>query len=268
MAGWETKYTELKNINGGNKYTTDSQLTIDMFIVPIENAEYAVQKSLNAESTANSAKNKVDSLAKVASSGLYSDLLNKPTLFDGNYNSLSNKPTSLPASDVYSWAKASVKPTYTKEEVGLGNVLNVASYSQTEVDNKLNNKQDKITSSNKLDYGLIGNAPTVATKLSSLTNDIDNMYMRDKDWVTATNNRLPSSGLYLIQVDNSSSFQTTVNLGLVFFNGNYDTHIGFFHYYDEYYRVTLRSNGTMILEKYQDEYFEVARTNFYYIRLS
>lgn len=35
-------------------------------------------------------------------------------------------PTSLPASDVYGWAKASSKPTYTKSEVGLGNVDNTA----------------------------------------------------------------------------------------------------------------------------------------------
>ena len=35
-------------------------------------------------------------------------------------------PTSMPASDVYSWAKASTKPTYTKSEVGLGNVDNTA----------------------------------------------------------------------------------------------------------------------------------------------
>lgn len=31
----------------------------------------------------------------------------------GSYNDLSNKPTSLPASDVYAWAKASTKPSYT-----------------------------------------------------------------------------------------------------------------------------------------------------------
>lgn len=31
---------------------------------------------------------------------------------------ISNFPSSLPASDVYSWAKASTKPTYTAEEIG------------------------------------------------------------------------------------------------------------------------------------------------------
>lgn len=40
-------------------------------------------------------------------------------------------PTSLPASDVYSWAKASKKPSYTKTEVGLGNVDNTADSAKT-----------------------------------------------------------------------------------------------------------------------------------------
>lgn len=35
-------------------------------------------------------------------------------------------PTSMPASDVYAWAKAATKPTYTKAEVELGNVDNTA----------------------------------------------------------------------------------------------------------------------------------------------
>ena len=39
---------------------------------------------------------------------------------------ISDFPTSMPASDVSAWAKASTKPTYTKAEVGLGNVDNTA----------------------------------------------------------------------------------------------------------------------------------------------
>ena len=35
-------------------------------------------------------------------------------------------PTSMPASDVSTWAKAATKPSYTKAEVGLGNVDNTA----------------------------------------------------------------------------------------------------------------------------------------------
>ena len=39
---------------------------------------------------------------------------------------IKNKPTSMPASDVSAWAKAATKPTYTKTEVGLGNVDNTS----------------------------------------------------------------------------------------------------------------------------------------------
>ena len=35
-------------------------------------------------------------------------------------------PTSMPASDVYAWAKAATKPSYSKAEVGLSNVDNTA----------------------------------------------------------------------------------------------------------------------------------------------
>ena len=36
----------------------------------------------------------------------------------GSYNDLNDTPTSLPASDVYQWAKEPKKPTYTPDEVG------------------------------------------------------------------------------------------------------------------------------------------------------
>lgn len=44
----------------------------------------------------------------------------------GTTVTLPSYPTSLPASDVPSWAKQKTKPTYTKSEVGLGNVDNTA----------------------------------------------------------------------------------------------------------------------------------------------
>ena len=39
---------------------------------------------------------------------------------------VTGRPTSMPASDVHPWAKATSKPSYTKSEVGLGNVDNTA----------------------------------------------------------------------------------------------------------------------------------------------
>ena len=42
------------------------------------------------------------------------------------WTGVTGRPSSLPASDVYAWAKASTKPSYTKAEVGLGSVDNTA----------------------------------------------------------------------------------------------------------------------------------------------
>ena len=42
------------------------------------------------------------------------------------WSGVSGKPSSMPASDVYAWAKAASKPSYSKSEVGLGNVDNTA----------------------------------------------------------------------------------------------------------------------------------------------
>ena len=47
----------------------------------------------------------------------------------GDYALKTEIPTTLPASDVYAWAKAANKPTYGKSDVGLGNVDNVKQYS-------------------------------------------------------------------------------------------------------------------------------------------
>lgn len=65
--------------------------------------------------------------------------------FTGIYSDLHNKPLSLPASDVYSWAKQATKPSYAKSEVGLGKVDNtsdkdkpVSTEQQTALDKKVN----------------------------------------------------------------------------------------------------------------------------------
>lgn len=58
-----------------------------------------------------------------------------------------NTAGSAPASDVYPWAKASTKPTYTKSEVGLSNVDNTSDVDKpvsTAQQVALNNKVDKI----------------------------------------------------------------------------------------------------------------------------
>ena len=50
---------------------------------------------------------------------------------DGGSVNYAKTAGSAPASDVYAWAKAATKPTYTSSEVGLGNVPNVTTNNQT-----------------------------------------------------------------------------------------------------------------------------------------
>lgn len=66
-----------------------------------------------------------------ATSVPWSGVTGKPSTFTPSTHThtksqITDFPTSMPASDVSAWAKASTKPTYTKSEVGLGNVDNTA----------------------------------------------------------------------------------------------------------------------------------------------
>lgn len=108
----------------------------------------------------------------------YPDLTNKPKIngveLDGNKNlsELGIQPkgnylTSYTESDptVPSWAKQSSKPSYTKSEVGLGNVDNVKQYSAS------NPPPYPVTSVNGKTGAVTIEIPTVPTKTSQLTND-------------------------------------------------------------------------------------------------
>lgn len=49
-----------------------------------------------------------------------------PSAHKHTKSEITDFPSSMPASDVYTWAKAQTKPSYTKSEVGLGNVDNTS----------------------------------------------------------------------------------------------------------------------------------------------
>lgn len=73
--------------------------------------------------------------AGTAASVPWSGVTGKPSTYTPSSHThtksqISDFPTSMPASDVYAWAKASSKPSYTKAEVGLGNVNNTSDASK------------------------------------------------------------------------------------------------------------------------------------------
>lgn len=73
-----------------------------------------------------------------------------------DWANIRSKPTSLPASDVYAWAKSSTKPSYTWSEIGSKPTV-LSAFT-----NDLGNYGNWITSSGSI----TGNAAT-ATKLAS-----------------------------------------------------------------------------------------------------
>ena len=82
-------------------------------------------------------------------------------------------PTSMPASDVYDWAKAETKPSYTKSEVGLGNVENKSSSTI----------RGEITKGNVTTaLGYTPNTPTeVDTKIDTKINDLESYVITNDD---------------------------------------------------------------------------------------
>ena len=71
-----------------------------------------------------------------ATSVPWSGVTGKPSTFTPSAHThtksqITDFPTSMPASDVYAWAKTKTKPSYTKAEVGLGNVDNTADSEKT-----------------------------------------------------------------------------------------------------------------------------------------
>jgi hypothetical protein len=102
--------------------------------------------SANDTSVAWSEITSKPTFATVATSGSYVDLSNKPTI-----------PTTLPASDVYAWAKASTKPSYTYSEI-----TGTPTIPAAQVQSDWNATTG---------MGVILNKPTIPTTVSSFTND-------------------------------------------------------------------------------------------------
>ena len=110
--------------------------------IPKTDLSSEVQESLNkADSAIQDISSKVDNSA-------YSE-------DKKNFALKTEIPTTLPASDVSAWAKASVKPTYTAAEIGLNQVNNtldmdkpISTATQTALDGKVDKVEGKQLSTN------------------------------------------------------------------------------------------------------------------------
>ena len=76
-------------------------------------------------------------VSSIVGASSWDQITGKPEYYPTRWADVSGAPTSLPASDVYPWAKAASKPTYTAAEVGAlalsggtltGNVITIGSF--------------------------------------------------------------------------------------------------------------------------------------------
>lgn len=85
--------------------------------------------SATYDNNGNTVENRLKALDKTTASAVQSVKIGTTEYKSGTTVTLPSYPTSLPASDVPSWAKEKTKPTYTAIEIGLGNVGNFKAVS-------------------------------------------------------------------------------------------------------------------------------------------
>lgn len=117
----------------------------------------------------------------------------------GNYNDLKNKPSSLPASDVSDWAKAKTKPSYSANEVGLGNVGNFKAVStvsgQGLSDTEKNNARANIGAQAAGTY--LTEHQDISGKLDNTATGADSLLSK----ITASWTAAPTDDTYFIRQD-------------------------------------------------------------------
>lgn len=103
-------------------------------------------------------------------------------------------PTSLPASDVYDWAKAETKPTYTYEEVGaLSSSTHIPSTLEEMTDDQNHrtvSDVEKETWNAKSDFSGSYNDLTDVPEIKQLTDDLKEKYDNAATLATANKNTL------------------------------------------------------------------------------
>lgn len=107
--------------------------------------------------------------ADSATSVPWSGVTDKPSTYTPSSHThtksqITDFPTSMPASDVYAWAKASTKPTYSKSEVGLGKVDNTADADKSVKHAATAGSANSVAWSNVSGKPALGNAASKTTR--------------------------------------------------------------------------------------------------------
>lgn len=116
-------------------------------------------------------------------------------------------PTSLPASDVYSWAKASSKPTYTASEVGAAPAISVSNQGTSNTTLSINPNTMYI-------WGTVSSL-TITLATPSNSNILNEYMFQFTSGSTATTLSLPSTVKWLDGEEPSIEASMTYEVSIV-----------------------------------------------------
>ena len=121
--------------------------------------------------------------ATTASSVAWDNVSGKPSAFPPSSHThtksqITDFPTSMPASDVYSWAKAKSKPSYTADDVGAiaidgGNVLGDIAFDLEEDSCFTYNGSEVATKASLSGYATTSSLAEVVTEVGALRDDVE-----------------------------------------------------------------------------------------------
>ena len=184
-------------------------------------------KGLSTNDFTTTLKNKLDGIATGAEVNVQANwnqtdtsaddyIKNKPTLFSGNYNDLSNKPT-IPTIPSLSKGTTNGSGNAVTDIAVSGHTVTLtkgATFLTQHQD--ISGKQDKITSSNKLPYSLISGTPTIPTSNNQLTNGAG--YQTASQVSNAISNAI--SGITSFEYEVVTSLPTTGVKGKIYLKSN------------------------------------------------
>ena len=184
-------------------------------------------KGLSTNDFTTTLKNKLDGIATGAEVNVQANwnqtdtsaddyIKNKPTLFSGNYNDLSNKPT-IPTIPSLSKGTTNGSGNAVTDIAVSGHTVTLtkgATFLTQHQD--ISGKQDKITSSNKLPYSLISGTPTIPTNNNQLTNGAG--YQTASQVSNAISNAI--SGITSFEYEVVTSLPTTGVKGKIYLKSN------------------------------------------------
>ena len=199
---------------------------IDVYVGGNTNSASVAVNDTTGEITCNVKVSSVTNNAiTTKSDGLHVDISSKANIVHNHTTTdITDFPTSMPASDVSSWAKATDKPTYSQSEIGLSDVPNVTTNDQTPTYSEASTLAT-LTSGEKMSIAF-GKIKKAITSLISHTDNISNPHSVTKSQVGLGNVDNTSDANKPVSTATQTALDTKASTTtLTTHTGNADIHV-------------------------------------------